>query len=39
MHAFTNPAANAPDQGLLYNEAAARRSWRALCDFLDEALA
>jgi dienelactone hydrolase len=39
MHAFTNPAVNAPEQGLLYNEAAARRSWRSLCDFLEETLA
>jgi dienelactone hydrolase len=38
MHAFTNPAANAPDHGLLYNEAAARRAWRSLCDFLEETL-
>ncbi|HEU4618629.1 MAG TPA: dienelactone hydrolase family protein [Gammaproteobacteria bacterium] len=39
MHAFTNPAANAPEQGLKYNEAAARRAWIALTTFLEEALA
>jgi dienelactone hydrolase len=38
MHAFTNPGANAPEHGLLYNETAARRSWRSLCDFLEETL-
>lgn len=36
MHAFTMPAANAPERGLKYNAAAARRSWAAMEDFLKE---
>jgi len=36
MHAFTNPEANDPDFGTVYNEAADRRSWQALMDFLEE---
>jgi dienelactone hydrolase len=39
MHAFTNPAANSPEHGLKYNEAAARRAWTALRAFLEETLA
>ena len=39
MHAFTNPAANNPDFGTVYDEAADRRSWRAMRDFLEDALA
>jgi dienelactone hydrolase len=35
-HAFSNPAANMPDAGLAYNEKAARRSWQALLNFLEE---
>lgn len=36
MHAFTNPVANDPDFGTVYNEAADRRSWKSLVDFLEE---
>lgn len=39
MHAFMAPWANDPAAGILYNEAAARRSWSALKEFLAEALA
>lgn len=38
-HAFTNPEANLPQAGLVYNAAAARRAWRSAEDFLAEALA
>jgi dienelactone hydrolase len=38
-HAFTNPEANSPDHGLLYNANADRRSWVAMKNFLEEALA
>jgi len=37
-HAFTNPHANDPAMGLMYDEAADRRSWHALLQFLDEVL-
>jgi dienelactone hydrolase len=36
MHAFSNPAANAPDRGTVYDAAADRRSWQAMKNFLDE---
>jgi dienelactone hydrolase len=36
MHAFTNPEADDPGFGTVYNEAADRRSWQALLNFLDE---
>ena len=36
MHAFTNPAANDPDFGTVYDAAADRRSWRAMANFLEE---
>jgi dienelactone hydrolase len=36
-HAFTNPAASAP--GLAYDAAADRRSFAALCDYLEELFA
>lgn len=39
MHAFTNPAANNPDFGTVYDEQADKRSWRAMREFLDDALA
>lgn len=39
MHAFTNPAANDPDFGAVYQADADRRSWRALTNFLEEVLA
>jgi dienelactone hydrolase len=38
-HAFTNPEANSPDHGLLYNAVADRRSWVAMKNFFEEALA
>ena len=36
QHAFTNPAANDPARGTVYDEAAERRSWQAMNYFLDE---
>lgn len=36
MHAFTNPKANDPSFGTVYNEAADKRSWQSLLNFLDE---
>jgi dienelactone hydrolase len=39
VHAFTNPAADNPDMGTVYNEAADRRSWAALQNFLEEIFA
>lgn len=36
MHAFTNPAANSPDMGTVYNATADRRSWQAIGNFLEE---
>ncbi|MCZ6829610.1 MAG: dienelactone hydrolase family protein, partial [Gammaproteobacteria bacterium] len=36
VHAFTNPQANDPDFGTVYNEAAQRRSWQSLENFLAE---
>jgi dienelactone hydrolase len=38
-HAFTNPQANAPEQGLFYNENADRRSWSAMKVFFEEVFA
>ncbi|MCI5052652.1 MAG: dienelactone hydrolase family protein [Simkaniaceae bacterium] len=38
MHAFTNPAANDPDFGTVYNESADKRSWLAMKNFLAESL-
>lgn len=38
LHAFTNPHANDRANGLLYDEAADRRSWFALRQFLEEVL-
>jgi dienelactone hydrolase len=35
-HAFTNPEANAPDMGLMYNKTADRRSWQTMKNFLEE---
>lgn len=37
-HAFTNPQANDPELGLLYSEAADRRSWQAVLQFFEEVL-
>jgi dienelactone hydrolase len=39
MHAFTNPLANDPSHGTVYNAAADRRSWVVTADFLAEVLA
>ena len=39
VHAFTNPAANNPDFGTVYNERAARRAWQSLYSFFDEVFA
>lgn len=39
LHAFSNPAANNPDFGTLYDAAADRRSFAACQDFLAEVLA
>jgi dienelactone hydrolase len=36
MHAFTNPEANDPGFGTVYNERADRRSWAAMTNFLNE---
>ena len=36
MHAFTNPAASAPANGLQYDAVADRRSWAATRSFLEE---
>ncbi len=36
MHAFTNPQADNPDFGTVYNAAADRRSWTAMQNFLAE---
>ncbi len=38
-HAFTNPAANNPDLGTVYDPLADRRSWQALHNFLGEIFA
>lgn len=39
MHAFTAVGVDAPERGLKYDAAAARRSWTAMTNFLDEVLA
>jgi dienelactone hydrolase len=36
MHAFSNPAAHDEKSGMLYNPAAAMRSWQAMCNFFEE---
>lgn len=38
MHSFTNPRANDPAFGTVYDETADRRSWTTLLSFLDEVL-
>jgi len=38
VHAFTNPVANDPDFGTVYNAVADRRSWLAMKNFLAEIL-
>ena len=35
-HSFTNPSANMPEMGAMYNERIERRSWQALKEFLAE---
>jgi len=39
MHAFTNPMANDPDFGTVYQPVADRRSWQSMKNFLEEVLA
>jgi len=39
MHAFTNPGANAPDNGMQFNPVAANRAWQSMQNFLNEVLA
>lgn len=39
MHAFTNPDANAPQNGMQYNPIAAARAWSSMKNFLAEVLA
>jgi dienelactone hydrolase len=36
MHAFTNPKANDPERGTVYNSSADRRSWTAMRNFFSE---
>ena len=36
MHSFTNPEANNPQMGTVYNEKADKRSWVTLKNFLEE---
>ncbi len=36
MHAFTNPAANDPARGTVYDKRADRRSWQAMTNFFNE---
>lgn len=38
-HAFTDQEMNMPERGLAFQPDAARRSWKAMTDFLEEALA
>ena len=38
MHAFTNPQANDPGFGTVYNAEADKRSWQSMMDFLTEVL-
>ncbi len=38
MHAFTNPEANEPHNGLAYNAKADKRSWTAMRNFFSEIL-
>lgn len=39
MHAFSNPGANMPENGILYNENADKRSDRAMVNFFEEIFA
>jgi dienelactone hydrolase len=36
MHAFTNPMANDPGFGTVYQKDADRRSWQSMKNFLEE---
>ena len=36
VHAFSNPAANDPERGTVYDSTADRRSWAAMQEFLSE---
>ena len=36
LHAFTNPQANDPGLGAMYNKNADKRSWQTLLNFLEE---
>ncbi len=38
-HAFTNPKANAPDEGMLFNPLANDRSWQRMVHFFEEVFA
>ena len=38
MHAFTNPKANNPDAGTVYNQTAANRAYQSLANFFTEIL-
>lgn len=38
MHAFTNPNANSPSNGTVYNQSANDRSWTSFVCFLEECL-
>lgn len=39
LHAFTNPAADDPDFGTVYDALADKRSWRSMTDFLADSFA
>jgi dienelactone hydrolase len=39
MHSFTNPNANDPAMGTVYNDLADHRSWNSLMNFLKEMFA
>lgn len=39
VHAFTNPEANMPDNGIMYDKKADKRSWQAMKNFLEEVFA
>lgn len=34
-HAFTNPNANAPERGVVYNKQSNDRAWKRMCDFFE----
>jgi dienelactone hydrolase len=38
QHAFTNPEANSPDLGIIYQPTAAKRAWFAMQNFFQEVL-